>query len=80
MWRTTTSTPLVRTQVPGELFSQKDRPVLASGAAERDHQVREAATLISGYAGINERLRVCEVLMNALLLIEIVNHWSHLCR
>ena len=49
--------------------------MLASGATERDHQVGETATLVSGDGGINQRLGSREVLMHALLLIEVVNHW-----
>ena len=66
---------VARTQVSAELFSQEDRPVLPSSATERDHQVGETATLVSGDRRINQRLGSREVLMHALLLIKVVNHW-----
>src|SRR5215470_7076365 len=37
-----------------ELFGEIDRTVLAAGAAERDHQTFEAASLVVGNAGVDE--------------------------
>src|SRR5215470_390087 len=38
----------------GELFSEIDGAVLATGATEGDHQTLEAAGLIVGHAGVHE--------------------------
>src|SRR5713226_4032379 len=37
-----------------QLFRQVDRAVLASGAAEGDHEILEAALLVSAHAGIHQ--------------------------
>src|SRR6185369_16125099 len=60
---------ITRTQVPSKLFSKEDRPVLASCATERNHQIREAATLISRHRGIYEGLCSFKILMHTFLLI-----------
>jgi len=57
-----------------QLFREIDGAVLAAGAAERDHQILEAALLISADAGIHERQDAGEKLMHALLLLEIFDH------
>src|SRR5271163_4856252 len=54
-----------------QLFGQEHRPVLAAGAAERHHQVLEAAALVSGHASIHERENISKILVNAHLLIEV---------
>src|SRR5882672_1701290 len=48
--------------------------MLAAGAAERNHQIFEAALLIVVDARIHQRQDAGEKLMNAFLLIEIVDH------
>src|SRR5467141_1128088 len=48
--------------------------MLVAGAAERNHQVLEAALLIAVDARIHQRQDAGEKLMHALLLIEIVDH------
>src|SRR6266850_6169284 len=48
--------------------------MLAAGAAERDHQIFEAALLIAADARIHQRQDAGEKLMHAFLLIEIVDH------
>src|SRR6266436_4115772 len=48
--------------------------MLAAGAAERNHQIFEAALLIAVDARIHQRQDAGEKLMHALLLIEIVDH------
>src|SRR5882724_7311520 len=48
--------------------------MLAAGAAERNHQILEAALLIAIDARIHQRQDAGEKLMNAFLLIEIVDH------
>src|SRR6267142_1283134 len=48
--------------------------MLAAGAAERNHQILEAALLIVVDARIHQRQDAGEKLMNAFLLIEIVDH------
>src|SRR5579862_574727 len=57
-----------------QLLSEINRAMLAAGAAERYCQTGEAATLIGVYAGIHQRHYVGQKLMNAFLLIEIINH------
>jgi len=52
-----------------ELFGEEDGAVLAAGAAERDHEVFEAAGLVILDAGIDERVNRREKLVNAFLLI-----------
>src|SRR5467141_1915249 len=48
--------------------------MLVAGAAERNHQILEAALLIAVDARIHERQDAGEKLMHAFLLIEIVDH------
>src|SRR6267142_4851126 len=48
--------------------------MLAAGAAERNHQIFEAALLIVVDARIHQRQDASEKLMHAFLLIEIVDH------
>ena len=55
----------------GELFGKKDGAVLATGAAEGDHEALEAAGLVVGDARVDERVNAGEELVNAFLLIEI---------
>src|SRR5713101_8169661 len=66
------STPGV--QMFGQLLRQIDRAMLAAGAAERHHQVVEAATLIRADACVHQRHDAGEKLLHALLLIEIVDY------
>ena len=56
-----------------QMLREIDRAVLAAGAAERDHQVGEAALTIVGDAGIDKRGGVREKLVDARLAIEIVD-------
>src|SRR5579863_4004930 len=56
-----------------DLFREIDGAMLAAGAAERDHQVLEAALLIVAYAGIHQRHDAGQKLMHALFLIQIVD-------
>ncbi len=58
----------------GELFGEEDGPVLAAGAAERDHEAFEAAGLVVGDARVDERVNAGEELVNAFLLIEIFDY------
>jgi len=53
----------------GELFGEEDGTVLAAGATEGDHQVLEAAGLVVGDAGVDERINRGEELMDAFLLV-----------
>src|SRR5882762_5977417 len=48
--------------------------MLAAGAAERNHQIFEAALLIVVDARVHQRQDTSEKLMDAFLLIEIVDH------
>src|SRR5215475_161847 len=57
----------------GELFGEKDGAVLAAGAAEGDHQTLEAAGLIVGDAGVHKRIDRRQELVNAFLLIQILD-------
>src|SRR5260370_7483836 len=50
--------------------------MLAAGAAEGHHQVLEAALLIIVHGGIHERDDARKKLVNALLLVEIVDDRS----
>src|SRR5882762_4206198 len=50
--------------------------MLAAGAAERDHQVLEAALLIAGEARIHQGVNAGQELVHAFLLIEIVDDRS----
>src|SRR6184192_995090 len=59
-----------------QLFREIDGAVLATGAAEGDHQILEAELLISADAGVHERQDAGEKLMHALLLLEIFDHRS----
>lgn len=60
----------------GQLLGEIDGAMLASGAAEGDHEIFEAAGLIAGDAGVHEREDAGEKLMDAFLLIEIVDYGS----
>src|SRR5215475_3694856 len=59
-----------------ELFGEINGAVLATGAAERDHQTLEAARLVIGDAGVHERINGREELVNAFLLVEIFHDRS----
>jgi hypothetical protein len=54
--------------------------VLAAGAAEADHEIFEAAGLVGGDGGIDEAEDAGEILVNALLLIQIVDDRGVLTR
>src|SRR5213080_944509 len=58
----------------GQLFGQIDRAVLSARATERDHQVLEAAVLISGDTCVNQRRDLIKKSMNAFLLVEILGN------
>src|SRR5205085_12408901 len=68
------STPLAQTL--RQLLRKKYRAMLPACAAERHHQIFEAALLISGDACIHQRKNAGEKLVHAFLLIEIVDHRS----
>src|SRR5439155_7454379 len=61
-----------------QMFRQPLRQIhgamLPTGAAERYHQVLEAAALIIADARIHQRDHAGEELMRALLLVEILDH------
>src|ERR1700686_3065691 len=48
--------------------------MLPAGAAERDRQILEAPALIVADACVPQRSGVRQILVNALLLVEIVDH------
>src|SRR5215467_9665081 len=52
-----------------QLLRQKDRAMLAAGAAKRDHQILEPTFLIVLDTGIDQRKNAGEILMYALLLV-----------
>src|ERR1017187_64044 len=56
-----------------QLLRKIDGAVLASGAAEGDHEIFKAAALIAAHAGIRKRENVGQILVLAVLLIEIVD-------
>src|ERR1700730_19029061 len=56
-----------------QVFREKDRAVRAAGAAEGDHEVLEAALLIAGDAGLDEGNHTGEILVYAVLLVQIVD-------
>src|SRR5260370_32966791 len=64
----------------GQLFGKEHRAMLAAGASERNHQIFEAALLIVGDDGVDQRQDAGEKLMHGLLLIEIVDDRSILAR
>ncbi len=66
--------PVRGSQMPGQLFSQENRPVLASRTTERDHQVFKVAALIALDACVHQRHDVREELVDAVLLVEILDH------
>ena len=51
-------------------------PMLAAGATERHHKILEVPALVFGDAGVDERKRAREKLVNALLLVEIFDDGS----
>src|SRR3989441_5023956 len=64
--------------VPGaqtlrQLLREIDGAMLAAGAAKGDHQIFEAALLITADAGVHQRQDTREKLVHAFLLIEIVD-------
>ena len=63
-------------QMLGQLFRQVNRAVLSAGAAKAHHQMFEPAALIGVHAGIDQQHHAGEKLMHALLLIQVVDHWS----
>ncbi len=60
-------------QMLSQPIRQIDRAVLAAGAAEGNHQVREAALPIVGDAGIDKRDSLGKKLVHAFLPVEIVD-------
>src|SRR5215475_63842 len=58
----------------GQLLRKENGPMLPPGTTERDHQVLETAGLIVIHAGIDKRENVCEILVNTVILIEILDH------
>ncbi len=59
-----------------ELFGEEHGTVLASGAAERDHEAFETARLVVADAGVHERINRSEKLVNAFLLVQIFDDRS----
>src|SRR5467141_297844 len=59
-----------------QLFREIDGAVLATGAAEGDHQILEAALLIVADTRVHQREHAGEKLVNAFLLNEIVDDRS----
>src|SRR5205814_7812731 len=68
--------PVFRTQMFGQLLRYVYRPVLATGAAKRHHQVLKAAPAIFTDTRVDQRLHVRQESMNALLLIKIFDDGS----
>src|SRR5689334_8049682 len=60
-------------QMFGELFGEIDGAMLAAGAAETHHYILEAALLIILDRCINKSEYAGEILVNALLLVEVIN-------
>src|SRR5579885_3444619 len=58
----------------GQLLREIHRPVLPSGATERDHQILEPALLIAADTRIHERQHARKKLVHAFLLIQVVNY------
>jgi len=56
-----------------ELLGQVDGAVLAAGAAEGDHEILEAALLVDADSGVYQREDAGQELMDAFLLIEVVD-------
>src|ERR1700730_5450628 len=59
-----------------QLLRQINGAVLSTGATERDHEAFDSATLIFIDARIHQRHNVREILMYALLLVQVVDHGS----
>ena len=57
-----------------QLLRKIDRAVLPTRAAERNHQILEAALLIGAHAAINQRHHAGKILMHALLLVEVIDY------
>ncbi len=49
---------------------------MAAGAAKADHEIFEAAGLVTGDAGIDEAQDTGEKLVDGFLLVEIVDYWG----
>jgi hypothetical protein len=63
-----------RSQMFGELFRQVNRPMLSTGATERNHQILEPAVLVIGDAGIHEGHDMTEVLMDGFVLKQVFDY------
>src|SRR5713101_3022233 len=72
--------PFPAAQAFGQLLRKIDRAMLTAGAAEGHHQVLEAALLIIVHAGIHQRDDAREKLVNAFLLVQIVDDRSVFAR
>src|ERR1700678_3947156 len=59
-----------------QLLSQIERAMLASSTTERHHQALKPAPLIFIHASIHKRHHACQKLMDALLLIQVLDHRS----
>src|ERR1019366_7538273 len=64
---------ILAAQMFRQLLREIHRAMLAAGAAERHHQVLEAAALIRAHACVHQRHCTSEKLVHALVLIEIVD-------
>ena len=67
------ATPL---EMSRKLLSQKHGSMLASCATERDHQILEAAALVAADTRIHQRRDARDKLVNAVLLIEVIDDRS----
>src|SRR5271166_4979266 len=56
------------------MLGEIDGAMLPAGAAERNHEVLEPAIPIVANAGVHQGRGVGEKLMDALVLIQVVNH------
>ena len=56
------------------LLRKIDRAMLASGASERHHQILKSAALVIVHAGVHQRHDAGQILMDAFLLVEVVDH------
>src|SRR5689334_11620741 len=61
--------------MPGELLGEINGAMLPAGASERNHQVLEAAPLILGHTGIDQREDAGKKLVDTLLLVKKFDHW-----
>src|SRR5579862_176184 len=63
-------------QSPGDLLRQIDGSMLPARASERHHQVLKPTLLIVAHAGVYQRHHAGQKLMDAVLLIQIIDYRS----